>query len=60
MHDVILAFVTTLAPDGLNQPAVGPLVRVDFNGDGFISMHDAIFGYVTSLPGVGLNATCTP
>jgi hypothetical protein len=57
MSDVTYAFVTMLAPAGLNQPAVGPLVRVDFNGDGWINMQDVIFGYVTMLPG-GLNSVC--
>jgi hypothetical protein len=60
MQDVIFAFVTTLAPNGLNQPASGPLVRVDFNGNGFINMQDVILGYVTRLQPTGLNTTCTP
>jgi hypothetical protein len=60
MDDVIFAFVTTLAPNGLNQPAVGPLVRVDLNSDGLVNMQDVILGYVTKLAPAGLNATCTP
>jgi hypothetical protein len=60
MQDIIFAFVTTLAPDGLNQPATGPLVRVDLNGDGFINMVDVIFGYVFKLAPTGLNTMCTP
>ncbi|MEE8347861.1 MAG: cohesin domain-containing protein, partial [Dehalococcoidia bacterium] len=60
MDDVIFAFVTTLAPDGLNQPVVGGLERVDLNGDGFISLQDVIFGYVTMLAPTGLNTTCSP
>jgi hypothetical protein len=59
MQDVIFAFVTTLAPDGLNQPATG-LERVDMNGDGFINMQDVILGYVTKLAPTGLNTMCTP
>jgi hypothetical protein len=60
MQDVIFAFVTSLAPGGLNQAAVGPLARVDLNGNGFINMQDVILGYVTKLAPVGLNKTCTP
>ena len=60
MQDVIFAFVTTLAPNGLNQPATGPLVRVDLNGDGFINMQDVVFGYVTRIAPIGLNTICTP
>ena len=58
MQDAIFAFVTTLAPAGLNQPAVGPLVRVDFNGNGWINLQDVIFGYVTNLAPAGLNTVC--
>lgn len=60
LQDVIFGFVTTLAPDGLNQPAAGGLERVDFNGDGFINMQDAIYGYVSNLTPDGLNTRCTP
>ena len=59
-QDVIFAFVTTLAPNGLNQPATGLLVRVDLNGDGFINIQDVIFGYVTRIAPTGLNTICTP
>jgi hypothetical protein len=60
LDDVIFAFVTTLAPDGLNQPATGPLQRVDLNGDGIVSMQDVILGYVTKLAPDGLNTVCMP
>ena len=60
MQDLIFAFVTTLYPLGLNQAAVGPLVRVDMNGDNWINIQDVIFGYVTKLAPTGLNKTCTP
>jgi len=60
MQDVIFAFVTTLAPNGLNQDAVPPLNRVDFNGDTWINMQDVILGYVTRLAPTGLNTMCTP
>jgi hypothetical protein len=60
MQDAIFAFVTTLAPDGLNQPVVPGLERVDFNGNGFINMQDVILGYVTKLSPYGLNTGCTP
>jgi hypothetical protein len=60
MDDVIFAFVTTLAPDGLNQPVVGGLERVDLNVDGFVNMQDIIFGYVTMLAPNGLNTMCSP
>jgi hypothetical protein len=60
MQDVIFAFVTTLAPDGLNQTATPPLDRVDFNGDVWINMQDVILGYVTRLAPNGLNTMCTP
>ncbi len=58
--DVIIAFVITLEPIGLDQPAVGPLVRVDFNGNGFIELADMIFGYVIGLVPNGLDVSCTP
>ena len=60
MQDVIFAFVTSLYPIGLNQPASGSLVRVDLNGNGFINMQDVILGYVTKLAPAGLNTFCTP
>jgi len=40
MQDVIFGYVTSLAPNGLNQPATGWLRRMDLNTDGFIDMQD--------------------
>ncbi len=60
LQDIIIAFVTRLAPAGLDQPAVGPLVRMDFVNNGFIDLQDVILAYITKLQPAGLDTTCTP
>lgn len=60
LNDVIKAFVTNLAPTGLNQDAsTAKLRRSDFNADGFVSLTDVILAFVTKLAPTGLNLTCT-
>ncbi len=60
MQDVILTFVAMLLPGGRDQPAAGPLVRMDFVDDGFIDLQDVILSFIIKLTPTGLDTGCTP
>jgi len=55
-----LTFVAMLLPGGRDQPAAGPLVRMDFVDDGFIDLQDVILSFIIKLTPTGLDTGCTP